>query len=102
MARIIIGQGSEDLDITTTRANARRIEGDNVAQKGPPQAPPQAPIDPLDKNVTNEEFSVPAIVRKTKVKTEMGIQRITDLLRHGYPDRLKSQTLRTTKFEMKI
>uniref|UniRef100_M1DGM1 CCHC-type domain-containing protein n=1 Tax=Solanum tuberosum TaxID=4113 RepID=M1DGM1_SOLTU len=38
--------------MTTTRANVRRNEEDNVDQ----EVPPQAPIDPLAVNVTNENF----------------------------------------------
>uniref|UniRef100_M1DXM0 Gag-pol polyprotein n=1 Tax=Solanum tuberosum TaxID=4113 RepID=M1DXM0_SOLTU len=39
-------------DMTTRRANAIRVEGENVDQ----EVPPQSPIDPLNENVTNEEF----------------------------------------------
>uniref|UniRef100_M1DYM4 Uncharacterized protein n=1 Tax=Solanum tuberosum TaxID=4113 RepID=M1DYM4_SOLTU len=42
-------------DMSTTRENARRNDEDMVDQEVPTQAP-QAPIDPLGKNVTNAEF----------------------------------------------
>uniref|UniRef100_M1E178 Gag-pol polyprotein n=1 Tax=Solanum tuberosum TaxID=4113 RepID=M1E178_SOLTU len=38
--------------MTTRRANARRIERDNMDK----EVPPQAPIDPLADNVTTVEF----------------------------------------------
>jgi len=41
--------------MTTIRAT-RRMEGDNVDQEVPPQAPTQAPIDPFNENVTSAEF----------------------------------------------
>uniref|UniRef100_M1DST6 Uncharacterized protein n=1 Tax=Solanum tuberosum TaxID=4113 RepID=M1DST6_SOLTU len=43
--------------MTTTRANVRRNEEDNIDQEVPPHAPPQASIDPLEEKVTNEKFS---------------------------------------------
>uniref|UniRef100_M1DH67 Gag-pol polyprotein n=1 Tax=Solanum tuberosum TaxID=4113 RepID=M1DH67_SOLTU len=42
VGRILVEQASEDLDMTTRRANARRNEKDYVEQEVP-----QAPIDPV-------------------------------------------------------
>ncbi|WMV49992.1 hypothetical protein MTR67_043377 [Solanum verrucosum] len=46
-----------NLDLITQRANARRMEGDNVEQRAPPQAP-QTLVDPLVENVIHAEFRV--------------------------------------------
>uniref|UniRef100_M1DH80 Gag-pol polyprotein n=1 Tax=Solanum tuberosum TaxID=4113 RepID=M1DH80_SOLTU len=46
MARFLVEQGVEDLDMTTTRAHARRNEEGNDEQEVLIQSPPQAPIDP--------------------------------------------------------
>uniref|UniRef100_M1DJA0 Uncharacterized protein n=1 Tax=Solanum tuberosum TaxID=4113 RepID=M1DJA0_SOLTU len=45
------------MDMTTTRANVRRNEEDNVDQEVPPQSPPQDLIDPLAVNLTNAKLS---------------------------------------------
>uniref|UniRef100_M1DJG4 Gag-pol polyprotein n=1 Tax=Solanum tuberosum TaxID=4113 RepID=M1DJG4_SOLTU len=55
VASFVVDQGSEVLGMTTIRAT-RRMEGDNVDQEVPPQAPTQAPIDPFNENVTSAEF----------------------------------------------
>uniref|UniRef100_M1DTD9 Gag-pol polyprotein n=1 Tax=Solanum tuberosum TaxID=4113 RepID=M1DTD9_SOLTU len=42
--------------MNTRTTNSRRIKGENTNQEAPPQALPQAPIDPLTDNVTNAEI----------------------------------------------
>ncbi|XP_049368383.1 uncharacterized protein LOC125833277 [Solanum verrucosum] len=81
--------------MTTTWANARRNEEDNVEQEVPLQSPPQALIDPLGENNTNTElrmdFQVLAQAMTAQANREMVVHvnpnvgtttsRVRDLIR---------------------
>ncbi|WMV46415.1 hypothetical protein MTR67_039800 [Solanum verrucosum] len=57
-------------DMTTRRANDRRLEEGNIEQEVPPEAPPQAQIDPLNENVTNVELRLVFQVLAQAVPTQ--------------------------------